>query len=308
MNQESPTGIAGTQIPPMTGSVWVPMEMPVLPPEDLPYDDGEPLESNWHRIAMNLLIEVVSYHFRDRDDFFAGGNMFIYFSLRQVRDRDFRGPDFFFVWGVPRRPDRHYYAVWDEGGRYPNVIIELLSPSTAEVDRTDKREIYQNIFRTPEYFLCDPQTDTIEGLRLGGGQVYEPIVPDERGWLWCEQLQLWLGNWQGEKMGLTATWPRFYDAGGRLVPTEGEAERQRAQQEQERAQQEQERAQQEHERAQQEHERAQQEHERAQQEQERARQEKERADVAVAEVARLRRELEEMRQRASQPPSGQDQP
>ncbi|MBP0017471.1 MAG: hypothetical protein J7647_07930 [Cyanobacteria bacterium SBLK] len=28
-----------------------------LPPTDLPYDDGEPLESNRHRIAMNVLIE-----------------------------------------------------------------------------------------------------------------------------------------------------------------------------------------------------------------------------------------------------------
>ena len=26
------------------------------PPQDLPYDDGKPLESEWHRIEMNLLI------------------------------------------------------------------------------------------------------------------------------------------------------------------------------------------------------------------------------------------------------------
>jgi hypothetical protein len=26
---------------------------------------------------------------------------------------------------------------------------------------------------------------------------YQPINPDERGWLWCESLGLWLGPWAG---------------------------------------------------------------------------------------------------------------
>ena len=29
--------------------------MPDIPDLDLPYDDGEPLESNWHRLQINLL-------------------------------------------------------------------------------------------------------------------------------------------------------------------------------------------------------------------------------------------------------------
>jgi hypothetical protein len=39
------------------------------PPKDLIFDDGEPLESNRHRIAMNVLIDSILQAFQDRDDF-----------------------------------------------------------------------------------------------------------------------------------------------------------------------------------------------------------------------------------------------
>ena len=64
-----------------------------LPKVDLPTEDGVPLETNWHRIQMNLLIDSVHYYWRERQDYFAGGNMFIYFSSEQIRNRDYRPPD-----------------------------------------------------------------------------------------------------------------------------------------------------------------------------------------------------------------------
>ena len=45
------------------------------PPSDLVFDDGEPLETNRHRIAMNVLIDSVLSALAERSDFFAGGNM-----------------------------------------------------------------------------------------------------------------------------------------------------------------------------------------------------------------------------------------
>lgn len=65
------------------------------------------------------------------------------------------------------------------------------------------------------------------GWRLAGGQ-YQDLTPNERGWLWCEEMQLWLGTWEGAYLGVRAVYPRFYDAEGRLVPLGEEAERQRA--------------------------------------------------------------------------------
>lgn len=70
---------------------------PPMPPTDLVLDDGEPLESNRHRIAMNLLIRSLKHHWADRSDYFVGGNMFIYYSSQQVKNKDLKEPDFLAV-------------------------------------------------------------------------------------------------------------------------------------------------------------------------------------------------------------------
>jgi Uma2 family endonuclease len=165
------------------------------------------------------VIELLAYWFRGRDDYFAGGNMFIYYSEEQARNRDYRGPDFFFVDGVSRLPMRPYWAVWQEGGRYPDVIVELLSPTTAKADRTTKKTLYERTFKTHEYFCYDPSSQLLEGWRLGARRRYRTIKPDPRGWMWIEELELWLGPWEGVYRGYQATWLRFYDREGRLVPT-----------------------------------------------------------------------------------------
>lgn len=73
--------------------IWV----PEVPDIELPDEDGEPLESNWHQLQINLLGDALDQHWQGRTDFFAGGNMFVYYSLEQARNRDYRGPDFFVV-------------------------------------------------------------------------------------------------------------------------------------------------------------------------------------------------------------------
>lgn len=128
---------------------------PPLPPTDLIFDDGEPLESNRHRIAMNALIRLMLVAKSGRTDYFTSGNMFIYYSSEQARNRDFRGPDFFVVLNVDGTRERLGWVVWEENGRYPDVIVELMSPSTAAVDLGVKKDIYEQIFRTPDYFVFD---------------------------------------------------------------------------------------------------------------------------------------------------------
>ncbi len=130
--------------------------------------DGEPMDSPWHRDCMNLLIALVAYHNRARNDFYVGGNNFLYFNPEQARNRNFRGPDFFYVKdGVDRTRVRLYWAVWEEGGRLPDVIVELLSPSTEDEDRNTKYAIYEQTLRTSEYFLYGPLTRVLDGFRLG---------------------------------------------------------------------------------------------------------------------------------------------
>ena len=210
--------------------MWVEAPDVKFPPPNLPETDGEPLESPWHLAAIALLIDLVHCWFHGRTDYFVGGNLFVYYSWDESKKQDYKGPDFMFVKGVNGARERKYWASWDEGGKYPDVLMELLSPTTALADRTTKKTIYEQTFRTPEYFIYDPATRILEGWRLNGTLAYVAINPNDKGWLWSEQLGLWLGLWEGEHMGLKNTWPRFYDPDGQLVLLRRESEEQRAEQ------------------------------------------------------------------------------
>ncbi len=197
------------------------VETPVFPPGDL-YSDEPPLESELHLRQLLLLIQTLEWHWRDRQDFYAFGNLTIYYSPNQRRSEYFRGPDFFMVLDTERKP-RKSWVVWEEGGKYPNVIVELLSDSTAKTDRGLKKQIYQDIFRTPEYFWFDPNSLEFEGFALLQGS-YQPMQPEESGWIWSVQLQLFLGI-EDRKL-------RFFTPAGQLVPTPEETAQQEQRQRQ----------------------------------------------------------------------------
>ncbi|MDJ1172871.1 Uma2 family endonuclease [Roseofilum capinflatum] len=226
---------------------------PPLPPTDLIFDDGEPLESNRHRIAMNVLIEAIHQAYEGRDDYYTSGNMFVYYSSRQARNQDFRGPDFFVALNVDGIKERQGWVVWEEEGRYPDVIVELMSPSTAHEDIGPKKDIYEQTFRTRDYFVYNPfDRQSLQGWHLDSNGRYQEITADDRGWLWCQSLELWLGVWNGTLTKENAPWLRFFDAQGNLILLSQELakqERERAEQERERAEQERERAEQERDRA-----------------------------------------------------------
>jgi len=204
-------------------------------PFELVYDDGEPLETEWHTYQLPLLRGLIRRVMaeRGRTDFYTGANMFVYYSVEQARavaeeeekrlpKRAFRGPDVFWVGGVEDH-ERKVWTSWDEGGRLPDVVFEMLSPSTAKKDRTEKRDLYARVFREAEYFLYEPETRTLEGLRLAG-RFYQPIQPDENGRLWSEQLGVLIGLWHGIVEGREYDWVRLFRPDGTLEPTSEEAE------------------------------------------------------------------------------------
>lgn len=211
----------------MTGITAQQLEA-IMPDASKLLSDEPEMESSLHYTQLALLVACLEFLWRTRDDFFIGANLTVYFSRQQLRNRDFRGPDFFLIKPTDRRP-RNAWVTWEEDGKYPNLIIELLSTSTAEIDRTLKKTLYQDRFRTPEYFWFSPDTLEFEGFRLTGNQ-YEPIASTANGWRWSEELELFLGI---ENKQL-----RYFTRNGDLVPTPDEAaiqERQRADQLSERA-------------------------------------------------------------------------
>jgi Uma2 family endonuclease len=189
-----------------------PQDDVIFPPGDL-YSDEPPLESYLHLQQMILLLTCLEWWWRDRQDFFAAGNLTVYYSPRQRKSEHFRGPDFFVVLGTERKP-RKSWVVWEEGGQYPNIIIEILSSTTAATDRGLKKQIFQDIFRTPDYFWFDPDTLEFKGFHLLDGQ-YEELEPNAEGRLWSRQLGLYLG--------VENTKLRFFTDQHQLIPTPAEA-------------------------------------------------------------------------------------
>jgi Uma2 family endonuclease len=188
------------------------------PPTDL-WSDEPPLESDLHLQQIIILLSCLELLWQEKNDYYASGNLTIYYKEEQLKKRDFCGPDFFVVLDTEKRP-RKSWLVWGEQGKYPNVIVEILSDSTANIDRTKKKNLYQNTFRTPNYFWFDPESLELQGFRLIAGQ-YQVIPANENGYLWSEQLELYLGIFDRKL--------RYFTVDGQLVPTPQEAELQQRQ-------------------------------------------------------------------------------
>jgi Uma2 family endonuclease len=262
----------------------------------LPSGDGDKMESDWHVVSIALLDELVRNHLGAPKNYFCGGNMFIYYSVEQAKEIEeyveaetvarkprFKGPDFFLVKDVDGTKPRESWVVWQEDGRYPDLVVEFISPSTRRKDVNENAKFYATVFRVPEYFWFDRYRGVLRGYRLSAGG-YAPIRADRRGWLWSEVLGAYVGVWKGEYRGRVFPWLRLWDKDGNLVLTREEREaREREAREQAEAQ-----AQQERERAERERERAEQERAAREQAEAQAQQERERAEQLQAELERLR--------------------
>ena len=208
---------------------------------DLIVEDGVPLESWYHRLQMVLFIELARWRMLElgHRDFFLNGNMFLYYSVEQARavaeeerqlalfeaglrpDKPkktaYRGPDVMLVKDVPTHK-REVWKVWEEGDRYPDLILELLSPSTAGLDYGEKKRLYQDAFKTSEYFLYTPDSETVDGFRLLDN-AYQRIPRSPQGRPWSRELEVEVGVWHGEYDGQNARWLRLFHPDGSLVPT-----------------------------------------------------------------------------------------
>ena len=220
--------------------------------EDLDFDvvveDGEPVEKRIHLLSMMLFWEVARIRLEQLGgDFYVGANQFVYYSKDQAREvaeeerqmelfdqglrakrpkkKAFRGPDFFLVKDVPDG-DRDAWISWEEDDRLPDLVLELLSPSTAQDDYGKKKRLYRDVFKSAEYFLYEPRAERPEGFRLLD-HTYQPIPRSPEDRLWSGQLQAEVGIWDGVYQGKQDRWLRLFHPDGRLVLT-GEERKQQA--------------------------------------------------------------------------------
>lgn len=93
-------------------------------------------------------------------------------------------PDVFVVYQIANR-QRRVYKLWEED-KVPDVIFEITSSSTRQEDLRDKRYLYEEL-GVREYFLFDPLREYLKPPLQGfrlAGDYYEPLIPQSEGNEW----------------------------------------------------------------------------------------------------------------------------
>jgi hypothetical protein len=158
----------------------VPLRGIKLPDElaDYPTGDGKPVgETPIHRDNLLYNVDLLRTHFATDLMTYVSGNMFLYYVEGDKRRHV--SPDVFVVRGIPNLY-RDAYFTWLEGGKGPDVVIEMTSPSTRDEDLEEKFALYRDVLHVREYFLFDPKAEYLDppmqGFRLVEGQ-YVRIEP-----------------------------------------------------------------------------------------------------------------------------------
>ena len=234
---------------------------------DLPSEDPEEpgLPDEFHDLQPQLLTLTFCPPQYPTSEIFCGSDINLYYDVSHPNW--YKRPDWFGVVGVSRLYDqvdmRLSYVVWQEGIN-PFVVVELLSPGTEKEDLGEhqtenlsngerirgkieskppsKWEVYEQILRIPYYVVFSRYTNQLRVFKLVGLHYQELELQDSR--VWIADLDLGLGLWQGEYLGVDRLWLRWYDVKGDWILTEAEFQFQRAESECQRAEIERQRAEQ----------------------------------------------------------------
>jgi Uma2 family endonuclease len=134
---------------------------PAIDFSTFPDSDGEPMaENDANRIQMSDLIFALQRLMADRDDVYVGGNLLVYYN--PANGWDHLSPDVLVAFGV-RSGLRHSWRTWIEG-KFPDVVFEITSPSTEDVDRGRKMEQYA-VLGAREYYIFDPEASMRPAFR-----------------------------------------------------------------------------------------------------------------------------------------------
>lgn len=115
-------------------------------------------ETGLHVRAAMQIIAALDRILRGRGDVCVGGNQFMYF--REGDPKQAVCPDAYAAFGTRPEP-RRTWKTWEEGGRFPEIVFEVVSDSSRLTDDRAKRGVYEAL-GVREYFLFDPE-------RLGPG-------------------------------------------------------------------------------------------------------------------------------------------
>jgi Uma2 family endonuclease len=143
-----------------------------------PDSDGLPMAENTVQFRwITKLVGGLQTMFRDDPNTFVAGDLFWYPVEGSNKLRV--APDALVAIGRPKG-DRGSYRQWVEGGIAPQVVFEVLSPGNTADEMDDKLRFYDR-YGVEEYYVIDPDAETVEGWQRAGGHL--AAIATIEGWV-----------------------------------------------------------------------------------------------------------------------------
>ncbi len=132
---------------------------PLLDTVVYPDSDGKPMAENTLQYEWIVTIKGnVDALFRDDPAVFVAGDNLIY--PKKGDPTVCTAPDVYVAFGRPKG-HRGSYKVFDEGGIFPQVVFEVLSPGNTGREMALKRTFYRK-YGVEEYYVIDPDLGDVE--------------------------------------------------------------------------------------------------------------------------------------------------
>ncbi|MEQ8975609.1 MAG: Uma2 family endonuclease [Coleofasciculus sp. C1-SOL-03] len=208
--------------------------------QELPCSDDTPVDNELQNLVPNLLLSILAFIWQERQDWFLGVDMGIYYLYENKRQPALV-PDGFLSIGVPRHSGesgRLSYVLWEENNIPPILAMEVVSKKYND-EYEDKKDKYAQLgvlyylIYNPNHWQRD-EHQPLELYRLEQGQyILQTGEP-----YWMPEVGLGIGRGIGTYVAWTREWLFWYDEQGNAYPLPEELieqERQRAEQERQRA-------------------------------------------------------------------------
>ncbi len=198
--------------------------LPPLPTaEELPDSDDTPVDNELQNLLPNLLLAILSVIWGDRQDWFFGVDMGIYYLPTFPRKSIV--PDGFLSLGVERRSrpsGRPSYVMWEEHWISPILVVEVVS-QTYGGEYDTKLEKYLDlgvlyyVIYNPDHAKRD-QHAPFEVYK----QVNDEFVLQSQERFWIPELQLGIGVAPGIYKGWERDWLFWFNQAGDRYPSPDE--------------------------------------------------------------------------------------
>ncbi len=194
--------------------------------EELPSSDETPVDNQLQNDIPNLLLSVLASIWADRDDWYFGVDMAVYYNP----DESAIVPDGFLAIGVSHdtgERGRLSYVLWEEQNVMPMLSLEVISERYGSEYET-KFADYEAL-GILYYAIYNPfsgrrgrfkNRQRLEIYRLISGK-YE-LLPNENNRVWLPEIGLALGYEQGSHVAWCREWLYWYDQSGDRYLTDRE--------------------------------------------------------------------------------------